>query len=270
RQDAWEAHLLLSGRAAGPLVPRDRGATGRRSQDLLLRPHRRLLGQGRAQSSGARHDGPAPRDPTRLPELGVLASRGRDLRVAEGRRLHRGARLRLPAQGAESAGRSARLRRRAGSPAQGLRRSLSRLLRDVPAGARSARPLHRPPGGRAGQGGVLRVLLDCAAAEEARMRRNLLKKRLKSGETVYGTMVQEVRTPAIAQILSRVGFDFFMIDMEHGAYSLETAADIIRVARLCDLCPLVRVRSLEYHLIAGALDQGAMGIMLPRVERREQ
>jgi 2-keto-3-deoxy-L-rhamnonate aldolase RhmA len=102
------------------------------------------------------------------------------------------------------------------------------------------------------------------------MRRNVLKQRLKNGETVFGTMVQEARTPAIAQILSRVGFDFFMIDMEHGSYSLETAADIIRVGRLCDLCPLVRVRSLEYHLIAGALDQGAMGIMLPRVERRDQ
>jgi len=102
------------------------------------------------------------------------------------------------------------------------------------------------------------------------MRRNLLKKRLLSGETVIGTMVQELRTPAIAQILKQVGFDFFMIDMEHGAYSLETAADIIRVGRLLDMCPLVRVGSLEYFLIAQPLDQGAMGIMLPRIETRKE
>ena len=101
------------------------------------------------------------------------------------------------------------------------------------------------------------------------MRRNIVKQRVVNGETVVGTMINEVTTPAIAQIFKQVGFDFFMIDMEHGAFSLETAAHIIRVARMLDLCPVVRVRSPEYHLIAGALDQGAMGIMLPRVETRQ-
>ena len=61
-----------------------------------------------------------------------------------------------------------------------------------------------------------------------------------------------------------------MIDMEHGAFSLETAAHVVRVARILDLCPLVRVRSPEYHLIAGPLDHGAMGIMMPRVESRQE
>jgi 2-keto-3-deoxy-L-rhamnonate aldolase RhmA len=100
------------------------------------------------------------------------------------------------------------------------------------------------------------------------MRRNIIKQRLLNGETIIGTMIQEMRVPAIAQILKAVGYDFFMIDMEHGSYSLETAAEIIRVGRLLDMCPLVRVRSPEYHLITGPLDHGAMGIMLPRVETR--
>lgn len=100
------------------------------------------------------------------------------------------------------------------------------------------------------------------------MRRNIVKQRLLNGETVIGTMVQEMRVPAIAQILKAVGFDFFMLDMEHGSYSLETAADILRMGRLLDLCPLVRVASPQYHLITGPLDHGAMGIMLPRVETR--
>ncbi len=100
------------------------------------------------------------------------------------------------------------------------------------------------------------------------MRRNSVKRRLLAGETVIGTMVQEVPNPSIAQILHAVGFDFFMIDMEHGAFSLESAAQILRVGRILDMCPLVRVRSPEYHLIAAPLDHGAMGIMLPRVESR--
>jgi 2-keto-3-deoxy-L-rhamnonate aldolase RhmA len=100
------------------------------------------------------------------------------------------------------------------------------------------------------------------------MKRSNLRQRLKNGETVIGTMVQEVRTPAIAQILKQVGFDFLMLDMEHGAFNLETAAEIIRVARLAEIPPLVRVAGPQYELIGRILDQGAVGVMLPRVERR--
>jgi len=98
----------------------------------------------------------------------------------------------------------------------------------------------------------------------------LIKQRLLKGETVIGTMIQETRVAAIGEILQAVGFDFFMIDMEHGSYSLETVADILRVGRLLDMCPLVRIPSPEYHLITGPLDHGAMGLMLPRVESAAQ
>ncbi len=56
------------------------------------------------------------------------------------------------------------------------------------------------------------------------MRRNTLKSRLLDGQTVIGTMVQEVTNPSIAQVMKQVGFDFFMIDMEHGLFGLEAAA----------------------------------------------
>jgi len=102
------------------------------------------------------------------------------------------------------------------------------------------------------------------------MRTNLVKQRLLSGATVIGTLLQETRTPAMAQILKQTGFEYFMLDMEHGGYNLESVADLIRVGRLLDLCPLVRVVSGEYDWIARTLDQGAMGLMLPRVESRAQ
>ncbi len=100
------------------------------------------------------------------------------------------------------------------------------------------------------------------------MKRTDLRGRMRRGERIIGTMVQEVRTPAIAQILKEVGFDFFMLDMEHGAFNLETAAEIIRVARLVDIAPLVRVCGPQYELIARVLDQGAAGVMVPRIETR--
>ena len=61
-----------------------------------------------------------------------------------------------------------------------------------------------------------------------------------------------------------------MVDMEHGPYNLEAVSDIIRMGRVVDMCPLVRVASPEYHLITGPLDMGAMGIMMPRIETRDE
>ena len=64
------------------------------------------------------------------------------------------------------------------------------------------------------------------------MLRNTLKNRLKAGEVVYGTMLQEMVNPTAAQIFKRAGFDFFMIDCEHGAYDQGTVREILRVGRL--------------------------------------
>ena len=99
--------------------------------------------------------------------------------------------------------------------------------------------------------------------------RNTLKSQIKSGQVVYGTMLQEMTTPTAAQIFKRVGFDFFMVDCEHGAFDLGVVREILRVARLEQICPLVRIRNLDYSLVAGHLDAGAMGLMLPRVESVE-
>ncbi|GAB4520026.1 MAG: aldolase/citrate lyase family protein [Anaerolineae bacterium] len=101
------------------------------------------------------------------------------------------------------------------------------------------------------------------------MRDNKVRAALKRGEVVIGTMVTDMRSPAIAMLFANAGFDFMFIDMEHGAYDLETVADIIKVARLAGIVPLVRVPDALYHLIARVLDAGAMGVMVPRVETRE-
>lgn len=102
------------------------------------------------------------------------------------------------------------------------------------------------------------------------MKDNLLRKALNEGRVVIGTMLQELRTPAIPMLLADVGYDFIFIDMEHGAHNMETVADLIKVTRLTGMTPLVRVPDLQYHFIARCLDAGAQGIMVPRVETRKQ
>jgi len=102
------------------------------------------------------------------------------------------------------------------------------------------------------------------------MRDNQVRRALGQGKTVYGTMIQEMRSPAVSQVMAAAGFDFVFFDMEHGAYNIETVADLIKVARLCGVVPLVRVPDDHYHLIARVLDAGAQGIMVPRIETRAQ
>ncbi len=99
---------------------------------------------------------------------------------------------------------------------------------------------------------------------------NRVKQALRRGEQVVGTMISEVGSPGVVWLLANAGFDFVFIDMEHGTFELAVVADMIKVARLAGIVPLVRVPDLAYHLVARVLDAGAMGVMLPRVETRAQ
>lgn len=102
------------------------------------------------------------------------------------------------------------------------------------------------------------------------LRENRVKRALQRGETVFGTMLQEVRTPCIAQVLASAGLDFLMMDLEHGAFGLETVADVAQTARLAGIVPLVRVPDYHYPWLARPLDAGVMGLMVPRIESRTQ
>ncbi|MFB0536482.1 MAG: HpcH/HpaI aldolase/citrate lyase family protein [Anaerolineae bacterium] len=102
------------------------------------------------------------------------------------------------------------------------------------------------------------------------MRPNTLRELLNQGKPAYGTMIQDVRSSSIGQIMALAGCDFLFFDMEHGPFNLETIADMVRVTRLAGVTPLVRVPDAEYHLMCRPLDAGAQGILIPRVETKTQ
>jgi len=99
---------------------------------------------------------------------------------------------------------------------------------------------------------------------------NRLKKILAEGKCAVGTMVVELRQPAVTQMLSNAGFDFIIIDNEHGAFNIETIADLSRAARLVSVTPIVRVPESTYTSIAQSLDAGAQGIMIPRITKASE
>lgn len=99
---------------------------------------------------------------------------------------------------------------------------------------------------------------------------NLMKQALAGGRFLVGTMVAEFRQPAVMMLLKEAGFDFVIIDNEHGPFTIETIADLSRTARLLGLTPLVRVPDLAYPYLAQSLDAGAQGLMVPRLQHLEQ
>jgi len=96
-----------------------------------------------------------------------------------------------------------------------------------------------------------------------------LHARLKTGETLYGTFAM-IGAPLATEQLARSGFDWLLIDLEHGG---TTEADLLanlHAVGATNTAALVRPQSGERLRIGRALDLGAHGIMVPRVDLPDQ
>lgn len=97
-----------------------------------------------------------------------------------------------------------------------------------------------------------------------------LKERLRNGEQVLGTMVTTFASPDIAKILQVCGFDFLIVDCEHGAFTTREVANIIAVARGIGMPALVRIPEMRREHALKFMEMGASGLLLPNTESAEQ
>ena len=93
---------------------------------------------------------------------------------------------------------------------------------------------------------------------------------LREGKKIVGTMVRMIRNSSVAQIASAADLDFIMFDMEHGTYSIETFADIAKVAKSIGLGIFVRVPELSRGYVSRIMDAGADGVMVPMISSGEE
>lgn len=98
------------------------------------------------------------------------------------------------------------------------------------------------------------------------MRVNTVRHALKAGKVQIGLAFGQLRSAEIPRLLAAAGFHWAFLDGEHGSFDLETINDICRVSSMAGLCPVVRVADIQYSLVARALDNGAQGIIFPRME----
>ena len=89
--------------------------------------------------------------------------------------------------------------------------------------------------------------------------------RIRSGETLLGTFL-DLGSPLAAEIAAGAGFDWLVIDLEHGAGDREATLGQLHAATV----PVfVRVPSPDSELIGWVLDFGAAGIVVPGVQGTE-
>ncbi len=95
-----------------------------------------------------------------------------------------------------------------------------------------------------------------------------LKSRWASGEVTLGAwcMIPEALS---AEALARNGFDWVLVDMQHGCMDYETALAMIRAIDLTPAIPIVRVPWNDPGIIGRVLDAGALGVVIPMIQTAE-
>jgi 2-keto-3-deoxy-L-rhamnonate aldolase RhmA len=99
--------------------------------------------------------------------------------------------------------------------------------------------------------------------------KNLLKERLKRGETLIGTFVG-LGHPDVTEWLSRLGFDWLLLDAEHGPMDFETLQSMMQSMTGSSCIPVVRPQWNDPVIIKRILDIGAYGVLVPWVNSKEE
>jgi len=98
--------------------------------------------------------------------------------------------------------------------------------------------------------------------------KNLTKEKLARGEAVLG-IFSKMSDASLVEQAALAGFDFIIIDMEHGPASFETAQDLIRAAELRGMTPIIRTSDASHINLLRSLDIGVHGVQVPQVSSRE-
>ena len=99
---------------------------------------------------------------------------------------------------------------------------------------------------------------------------NKTKQKLQNNELALGFGVHHLRTSATGMIAAAADHDWLFIDMEHGAISAHDATQICIAALPTGVTPIVRVCAGALDEGTRALDNGALGVIVPHVDTVEQ
>lgn len=96
------------------------------------------------------------------------------------------------------------------------------------------------------------------------MKPNAMKAKLAAGEPALGVSLM-IPSPQLVEMVAGLGFDWVLIDCEHGTMSLETVEVMAMAAEASGVTPIVRPASKRAEDILQVMDRGAMGVQVPHV-----
>lgn len=101
------------------------------------------------------------------------------------------------------------------------------------------------------------------------MRTNYTKVKLEEGRVVFGAIISRY-APDLVELFGAIGYDFVMIDCEHGPMDLDQVEHMVRAAEVFDITPIARIPDHADSTILRYLDRGVQGIIVPHVNTREE
>ncbi len=91
-----------------------------------------------------------------------------------------------------------------------------------------------------------------------------LQKALAAGQTVLGPFCK-MSDPTVYELAGLAGFDFAIIDMEHGPLGFETAQQLVRTCEMAGISPVIRIPANRGEYVQRALDIGAHAVQVPEI-----
>jgi 4-hydroxy-2-oxoheptanedioate aldolase len=98
------------------------------------------------------------------------------------------------------------------------------------------------------------------------LKTNQLKQKMMEGKPVIGTW-NTLDAPLVTEVFAHAGFDFQIIDLEHGPFILENIHQHVSACEISENCtPIVRIPDNSEWMALQVLDQGAHGLVVPHID----
>ncbi len=94
--------------------------------------------------------------------------------------------------------------------------------------------------------------------------KNRMKEKLLSGHSALGVSVM-FPSPQIVEMVGHLGFDWVLLDCEHGSLSLESVEIMAMAAGAAGITPIARPSISTPEAIIQVMDRGALGVQVPHV-----
>jgi 4-hydroxy-2-oxoheptanedioate aldolase len=97
---------------------------------------------------------------------------------------------------------------------------------------------------------------------------NEMKRKLLSNSPTFGLSIM-IPSPQLVEMAAKLGFDWVLIDCEHGTINPETVETLAMAAQANGITPIARPRTKSPADIQQVMDRGVMGVQVPHINTVE-